>query len=386
MSAGSRPILFLTVFIHLLGFGIILPLLPYFAETYGASGTVVGLLSASFSLMQFLFAPLWGRLSDRVGRRPVLLGSLLVTGASYILFATATSLPALFASRILAGIAGAVIPAAQAYIADTTAPENRTKGMGLIYAAFGMGFIFGPALGGALSRWGYAVPGYAAAGLALAAAACALFLLPESLPAAARRTAAAVRRSLSPMAALRRPRVGQAILLSFLATICFAAMEATFALFGQRRYGLGPHHVGYLLAFVGTVAALLQAGVVGALARRFGEAALIRAGLLLMGAGLIGMGAGPVFALLVVGMGTVAVGSSISGPSLAGLITISSDADEQGGILGVYQSTASLARAVGPFLGGLAFDHVGAGSPMWLGGGVLVCASFIAARLPKRIA
>ena len=157
MSDGSRPILFLTVFIHLLGFGIIIPLLPYYAQTYGASGVTVGLLSTSFSMMQFLFTPLWGRLSDRIGRRPVLIVSLVVTGLSYVVFATASSLWLLFVSRMLAGAAGAVLSTAQAYVADTTTPEERTKGMGLIGAAFGMGFIFGPAMGGVLSRWGFSV-------------------------------------------------------------------------------------------------------------------------------------------------------------------------------------------------------------------------------------
>jgi len=172
---GSRLVLFLTVFIHLLGFGIIIPLLPYYAESYGASGLTIGLLTTSFSLMQFVFAPVWGRLSDRIGRRPVLIGSLILTSASYVVFALAGSLWMLFISRMLAGVAGATISTAQAYVADTTTPAERTKGMGMIGAAFGMGFIFGPAIGGILSRWGFAVPAYAAAGLALAAAVLAFF-------------------------------------------------------------------------------------------------------------------------------------------------------------------------------------------------------------------
>jgi len=146
---GPRVVLFLTVFIHLVGFGLLLPLLPYYAETYGATGVAVGLLNTSYSLMQFLFSPLWGRVSDRIGRRPVIIGSLIATALSYVVFGLATSLPVLFASRIFAGIAGGVIPTTQAYVADTTTPAGRTKGMGLIGAAFGLGFIFGPALGAA---------------------------------------------------------------------------------------------------------------------------------------------------------------------------------------------------------------------------------------------
>ncbi|HYQ95968.1 MAG TPA: MFS transporter, partial [Candidatus Eisenbacteria bacterium] len=165
ISGESRTILFLTVFIHLLGFGIIIPLLPYYAETYGATGLTVGLLTTSFSFSQFVFAPFWGRLSDRVGRRPILIGSLVLTGVSYLVYAAASSLALLFVSRIVAVVAGAVLSTAQAYVADTTAPEERTKGMGLIGAAFGMGFIFGPAIGGVLSRWGFAAPAYASASL-----------------------------------------------------------------------------------------------------------------------------------------------------------------------------------------------------------------------------
>ncbi|HEY7726985.1 MAG TPA: MFS transporter [Candidatus Eisenbacteria bacterium] len=384
--AGSRPVLFLAVFIHLLGFGILIPLLPYFAETYGATGLAVGLLNTSFSFMQFLFAPVWGRLSDRVGRRPVLLGSLILTGVSYVVFGVAGSLPVLFISRVMAGIAGATISTAQAYIADTTTPEERTKGMGLIGAAFGMGFIFGPAIGGILSRWGYSVPAFAAAALAFGAAIFAYFRLPESLPSAARaETARALRHpAASLVEAVRRPRVGPVLLLFFVGTLCFSAMETTFALFGEHGYGLGPQGVGYILAFVGTLSAALQAGLVGMLARRFGERALVRAGFLLMGLGFVVGGLTPPFAAFLAVMGMAAIGNGLTTPSLSGLVSIFSHADEQGGILGIYQSLGSLARSVGPFLGGLAYDRFGHGSPLWLAGIVLTLSSFYAIRLPRR--
>ena len=181
-------IIFITVFIDLLGFGIIIPLLPFYAEHFGASALIVGLLSSSFSLAQFLFAPFWGRLSDRIGRRPVILIGLLGSALSYAFFALATSLPMLFVARSLAGIAGANIPTAQAFIADTTTAETRARGMGLIGAAFGLGFIFGPAIGGFLSHWGYAAPAWFAAALSLANFVAAVFLLPESRPPHARDT------------------------------------------------------------------------------------------------------------------------------------------------------------------------------------------------------
>jgi multidrug resistance protein len=384
---GPRLVLFLTVFIHLVGFGIVIPLLPYYAETYGANGAMVGMLVASFSLMQFLFTPIWGRLSDRIGRRPVLLGSLVVTGISYIVFAHADSLAVLFASRVLAGIAGAAISTAHAYVADTTEPSRRTQGMGLIYAAFGAGFIFGPAIGGTLSRFGYSVPGYAAAGLAFLSATLALGLLPESLTPEARRAAATkLRTRLSFASVLRRPVVGPAMALFFVSTLCFAAMEATFAIYGEQKFRLGPQEVGYLMAFVGVVASVLQGGIVGALARRFGEGVLVRTGFMTMGIGLVAMGIAPVFALLVLAMGVVAIGSSLSGPSLAGLVSFAAGSEEQGAVLGVYSSMGSLARAIGPLLGGLAFDHIAYSSPMWLGGAVVMVSAWLAFRLPRSVA
>jgi multidrug resistance protein len=385
VSRTSRAILFLTVFIHLLGFGIIIPLLPYYAETYGATGLVVGLLTTSFSFCQFLFAPLWGRLSDRIGRRPVLIASLLVTGVSYLVYAAAHSLVLLFASRMLAGIAGAVLSTAQAYVADTTTPENRTKGMGLIGAAFGMGFIFGPALGGILSRWGFAAPAYASAALALAAGVFAFFRLGESLPPEMRAETAARHHPLATLhEALGRPVVGTVLGLFFTATLCFSGMEAILALFCQRYFAWGAHQIGYLFAYVGVIAAVMQAGIVGALVRRFGERALVRAGLGLMGLAFVTAGLAPPLALFLLVMGFIAVASGMLTPSLSGLISLATPPDEQGGILGIYQSLGSLARAVGPFLGGLAFDVVSPGAPLWMAGIVLWIAALAAGRLPRR--
>jgi DHA1 family tetracycline resistance protein-like MFS transporter len=381
-GAGSRVVLFFTVFIHLLGFGIIIPLLPYYAEHFGASGLTVGLLTTSFSLAQFLFAPIWGRLSDRIGRRPVLLGSLILTGVSYLVFAVATSLPMLFISRIFAGIAGATLSTAQAYIADTTTAENRTKGMGMIGAAFGMGFIFGPAMGGVLSKWGFSVPAYAAAGMATIAFVFALVRLRESLPPEERRAAALRRENAATFReALGRPVVGLVLALFFTTTLCFSGMEAILALFCERYFRWGPHQIGYLFAYVGIIAAVMQAGIVGALAKRFGERALVRGGLFLMGAAFVTAGLVPPLGLFFVVMGVIAVGSGLTTPSLSSLVSLATPPDEQGGILGVYQSLGSLGRAAGPFLGGLLFDVVSPGAPLWMAGTVMVLASFVAARI-----
>ena len=386
---GPRLVLFLTVFIHLLGFGLLLPILPYYAKTYGAGGLVVGLLSASFSFFQFLFAPVWGRLSDRVGRRPILLGSLIVTSGSYLVFGFAHSLWLLFASRILAGIAGAVLPTAQTYIADTTSPEERTKGMGMIGAALGLGFTFGPAIGGALSHWGYSVPAFASAGFALMAAVLAFFLLPESLSPESRTEAAARRRARPGLAtafsdAFAHPSVRPVLLLYFIGTLSFAGLEATFALFGHDRYGLTAMNIGYLLGYMGILAVLMQGGLVGKLARKFGEPNLVRSGFLLLGAGMLAAGGAPPFSWLLVALAAVALGNGLASPSLAGLVSIATVAAEQGSVLGVYQALGSLARTIGPFLGGLAFDTLGPTSPLWIGGIIIALASFLAGSLRRR--
>lgn len=388
---GPRLVLFLTVFIHLLGFGLLLPILPYYAKTYGAGGLEVGLLSASYSFCQFLFAPVWGRVSDRIGRRPILLGSLVVTSASYLVFGFAHSLPLLFASRILAGIAGAVLPTAQTYMADTTSPGERTKGMGMIGAALGLGFTFGPAIGGALSHFGYSAPAFASAGLACVAAVLAFFLLPESLSPEARVEAATLRRARPGLwaaftEAYARPAVRPILVLYFLGTLCFAGLEATFALYGHEKYGLKASNVGYLLGYMGVLAVLMQGGLVGRLARRFGEPTLVRVGFLLLGAGMLFAGSAPPFAWLFLALAAVALGNGLASPSLAGLVSIASGVAEQGSILGVYQALGSLARSIGPSLGGLAFDTLGPTSPLWIGGCIVALASFIAGSLSRRSA
>jgi multidrug resistance protein len=238
MKKSPLVVLFVTVFIDLIGFGIVLPLLPFYAEHFGANALLVGLLSTCFSLMQLLFAPVWGRLSDRVGRRPVILAGLLGSSISYFTFALAQSLPILFLSRILAGIAGANISTAQAYIADSTQPENRAKGMGLIGAAYGLGFTVGPAIGGILSQYGYAVPAFFASALALGNFAAAWWLLPES-----RNPSQQIRQSESGLnwqrlkTGLQHPELGIFLLLFFISTFAFANLEATFALMTSRRFG-----------------------------------------------------------------------------------------------------------------------------------------------------
>jgi DHA1 family tetracycline resistance protein-like MFS transporter len=324
----------------------------------------VALLSASFSAMQFVFMPIWGRLSDRVGRRPILLLGLFGSFASYLVFGFAQSLPLLFVSRMFAGIAGATVSTAQAVIADTTTPENRAKGMGLLGAAFGLGFVFGPAIGGVLSRWGHAAPPLFAAGLALVNFVAAWFLLPESRPAHVPVTARAASSRLDSLRnALTRPTLPALLLIYVTVVAAFSGFETTFALFSERRFGFTEETIGYLFAYVGVVLSIVQGGLVGRVVRRFGERRLVPPALLTLAAGLVLIAyARSVFGLFVAN-GVLAIGMGFNGPALTSLISRRSDPEDQGGILGVSQGLASLARIAGPAWAGLLFDRWGMTSP-----------------------
>jgi DHA1 family tetracycline resistance protein-like MFS transporter len=369
-------VIFVTVFIDLLGFGIIIPLLPYYAESFGASAFAVGMLGTSYSLMQFLFAPVWGRWSDRIGRRPIILVGLLGSGVSYLLLAYADSIALVFAARVLGGIAGANVPTAQAYIADVTTPENRAKGMGMIGAAFGLGFIFGPALGGVLSRWGAATPMYFAAALSLANFIAAWFLLPES------RTGHAERPSAGRMAlvrhALGRPELALLLSLFFIVTSAFSGFEATFALYAERRFGFTAQSIGYVFAFIGVVLSVVQGMLVGRAVKRFGERRVVPFAVAAIGIGLALVPvAGSVPVLLAV-LGLLSAGMGFNGPSLTAMISKLADADEQGGMLGLAQSLSALGRIVGPAWGGFLFDRFGIGVP-YLSAGVIMVVAFAVA-------
>jgi MFS transporter, DHA1 family, tetracycline resistance protein len=356
-------IVFVTVFIDLLGFGIIIPLMPFYATHFGASAFEVGMLATSFSLMQFLFAPLWGRWSDVIGRRPVILIGLLGSAISYLTFGLAQSLTVLFVSRCLGGIAGANIPTAQAFIADSTTPANRAKGMGMVGAAFGLGFIFGPALGGFLSQWGYQAPALFAAALSFANFIAALALLPESLPAD-RRTAARRRTRLEAFEqALKRPRLPTVLLVFFLIVAAFASFESMFALYSEARFGFTSVTIGYLFAAVGVILAVVQGLLVGRVVRRVGEHRLAPAAIALLSVGLMLVSVAASVPSLAAACALIAVGMGFQSPSMLSVISQLSDPADQGTMLGVSQSLGSLARIVGPLWGGFVFDRFGHAAP-----------------------
>jgi len=396
--AASLATLFFTVFLDLLGFGLVIPFLPGLARDLGAGNFVATLPGAAYSLMQFLFIPVWGRLSDRVGRRPVLLWSIAASAFGMAMLGFGHSLLWLFVARLWSGIATANIAVAQAYIADVTTPETRARGMGMIGIAFGLGFIFGPAVGGVLSR--YPVPGFAqvgalpalvAAGLSTINLLLALRTLPESLPPQAR--GRSVRRAV-PLdlqafrAAVRVPGVGVAVATNFFVILWFSGMEQTFRLFTDDVFGMTAAATGAIFTVVGVVGAGVQGGLVHRLARRFGEARLIIAGPLVLAVAFALLGASPIFGgaarvALYVASGLIALGNGIVTPCLPAYVSRRAQATEQGLSLGTLQSASALGRVVGPALGGVLYSTFSPTAPYTIGAvGLLVAAVVAAARLP----
>lgn len=374
MKRSPLVVIFTTVFIDLVGFGIVIPVLPFYAEgsRFNATPRTVGFLFASYSVMQLIFAPILGRLSDKHGRRPVLFISIIGTGVGFLILGFANTLWMLFLGRILDGITGGNISTAQAYIADITTKEDRAKGMGLIGAAFGLGFVFGPAIGGILSRWGVAVPFLFAAGLCFANALLLYFTLPETVTADhPARVSAARGRGLSQLiTSLKDPRLGFVLIIYFLFIVAFSIMTTAFSLYTMFRFGYDAQHTGYLFAYVGILAVIVQGGLIGRLVKQFGELSLVIIGALLFAGSLfaipfVGPQTGGLMALLV-GGGLFSIGNSLSAPSLTSLASKSVGPADQGSVLGVTQSVASLARAVGPALAALlihsAIAYVGADS------------------------
>jgi DHA1 family tetracycline resistance protein-like MFS transporter len=383
MKRTPAYLVLLTVFIDLLGFGIIIPLLPFYALHFGAGATVIGLLTSSYSFMQFLFVPFWGRLSDRVGRRPIILMSVTGSFVSYLIFGFADSLTILFLSRMLAGFMGANISTAQAYIADSTSFEERAKYMGLIGAAFGVGFMLGPFIGGVMSKISYGTPGFFASGLSLINAILAYYLLPESL----KEKSARVRRlSFLNIVAIReaflKKGIGSLVLVSLFYTIAFSILYVAFPLFSKEVLGYDASQNGYFFAYVGLIAIIIQGGVIGRLANKLGEKALLIVGLMCFFASLALVPGTRDMPRLIVAATLLAIGSAIISPSITTLISKHSGTEEQGAMLGVSQSFSSLGRVIGPSLGGLIFASAGISWPFYGSGVMLLIALILASNVP----
>jgi DHA1 family tetracycline resistance protein-like MFS transporter len=383
------PTLFLIVFVDLVGFGLVIPLLPFYALRFAASPQQVTVLLAIYSLMQLFTAPLWGRLSDRLGRRPVLMVSMSASVVAYLWIGSAAALWMLYAARALAGACAGNIAAAQAYIADITKPEDRAKGMGLIGAAFGLGFIIGPALGGLLAGANpqtpdVETPAWVAAGLSLVALLGVAVLLPESLPLESRSSAPPSRsRWTAILSVLRRPVLSPLISIFFLVILAFSGMESTFALWAIGQFTWGPQQVGYVFAYVGILSAILQGGLIGRLTRLFGEKRLLPSGLASIGVGLLILPFSRSLALLAPAVSALAIGMGLTQPSLTSLISRQAGSEEQGEVLGVSQSVGSLSRVLGPAAAGFFFGELGRNAAFFWGAGLVAAALSLALKLAR---
>jgi len=373
MKKPSVLIVFLTVFIDLIGFGMVLPLLPIFAKNFNANGFTIGMLMASFSAMQFIFAPVWGKLSDRVGRRPVLLLSTAGATVSYAIFAMGcgvagnTGLLILFGSRIFAGICGANITVAQAYIADVTPPEERSRKMGLIGMAFGLGFIFGPVLSGiGMHFFGMTGPGWIAASLCGANFFFALARLPESWRPTSEHVSQRPRFSQWAHT-FHLPKIGLLIVIFFLATFCFTCFETTLGLLVSQSFNLTVKNVNgvfvfdekvvYLYAYCGIVGAFVQGGATGRAVKKLGEPLLISLSLVMVGLAMAPLPFVKNWSELLLVLALLAIGSSLTRPPVFGMISILTPAHEQGATIGVAQGAGSLARIIGPVFASTLFDR-----------------------------
>lgn len=356
MRRSPLLVIYLTVFVDLLGFGIILPILPYYAERFGATGVWVGVILTAYSAAQFVSAPILGRWSDRVGRRPVILLSLAGSAISLVLTGLAGGLFVLIAARALAGLFGGSITTAQAYIADVTRPEERTKAMGLLGASIGMGFVLGPAIGAGLSGFGFATAAFVAAAIAAVNLAIGFRVLTESRQPGQTRARPAARSLSSLPLALGQPAIGRILIATFLGTFAFVSMEATFALFGERRLGLNASSLGLVFTVVGIVIALVQGGLLGRLNARFSSRALAVAGAVIMGISLMIIPFVPSLALAIVVLCVTAIGQGLLTPTLSSLLSLAAPENEQGTTLGLGQSLSAGARAIGPLVAGALFD------------------------------
>jgi multidrug resistance protein len=353
-----------TVALDLVGFGIILPILAIYGERLGASPTTLGFVVSSFSLAQFLFSPLLGRLSDRIGRRPVILLSLFGTAVGSVLTGAATSVWMLFLGRIVDGASGASVSVAQGAVTDVAPPSERPRLLGLLGAAFGVGFVLGPALGGLAALWGPRVPFFVAAVIAFANGIVAWKRLPETHPPGTETPAPPVSAVES---AERRRDLTRLALVAFISTAAFSAFEATFSLLGERRFDLTESSVFAVFIGIGLLLVAVQGGMVRPVNVRFGPAGALRLALSLLAVGLLLLAAATTWLLLVPALVLLVLGQGLATPTLAALVANRADEGRRGGALGFQQSAGALARIVGPALGGVLFQHVGVAAPYLVG-------------------
>jgi MFS family permease len=366
------------VIVDLIGFGIVMPVLPFYAKEFGASATVLGMLLMCHAAAQFVFAPLWGRLSDRIGRRPVLLMTIAGTALSLLALGLATSLPWVFAARVLGGAFAANISVASAYIADVTAEEERTRWMGMLGASFGIGFLLGPAIGGALAPLGYHVPLLVAAGLATLNWLHAVASLQEPP-----RHAAAEEPTRTRAALLRDPLVRRLCTANLVFSVAVAQLETVFAFLMIDRFGYDAQHVAAILVGMALLMGGVQGGGMKALARRYSERGLAIAGASALAVAFAAVPEMPSVAWLLAPLALSALGRAILQPSLLSMTSLAASRSERGAVMGAFQASASLARVVGPVAAGLLYDRSQA-APFWFASVLLVATALLARTLPRR--
>jgi multidrug resistance protein len=371
----TRPLLiiFLTIFVNLVGFGIIIPLLPFYAETFGASPLVIGLLFAVFSLCQLVAAPALGDLSDRYGRRPILIFSLGGTVISFVMLALAHSVGMLFAARIVDGLSGGNISTARAYVADITEPKDRARAYGIIGAAFGLGFILGPALSGILSGISYTAPIWAAAGLTLVATLMAWMWLPETV----HRAQAGTGNPFSYLPdLLQRPLVRRILIIDFLYWFAFATFQTTFSLFVARRFGFGVSKTGYFFAAFGLLGAVIQGGCIRPVVKRLGDKPTFLMGLGFGALGLVAAAAAHSVAVFAAALVPLALGIGFGHPTMSSLVSLVAREDEQGRVQGAASAVESLGRTVGPVWGNASLQQYGESIP-YISAAVILLLTFL---------
>lgn len=377
----ALPTLFFIVFLNLVGFGIVIPLLPFYAEAFHASPAVVAALFSAYSLGMFLSEPFWGKLSDKIGRKPVLMLTLFGNIFCYALLAFAQNLVMVFVIRLMAGLWAGNISTSQAYIADISPPELRARRMGLLGAAFGLGFVLGPAIGGFLAhgKTGFDVflaPMLAASTMSALAFFATIFLLKESNTHVDRG-----REGASVIEILRRPVVGRLIVATLMMTAGFSGMESTFGMWAERKLGTGPRELGLVFSFIGLMVAGVQMGVIGPVVKRLGERKTLMIGFTLMTLGLASLPLANSYWWQFGPTGLLSIGMALSTPCINALLSKSAGVTEQGRVIGVNMSAGSLARIFGPLMAGATFSQFGPGTSFWLAAAFMALALVVVSGL-----
>ncbi len=381
-ESQARPplgVLFSVVVVDLVGFGIVVPILPFWAERFGASGAWLGILLASHAAAQFAFAPVWGKLSDRVGRRPVMLVTIAGTSVALAFLGMADSLAQILIARLLAGVFGSNISVATAYLTDVTDEADRTRWMGMIGASFAVGFTLGPPIGGVLAEWGYGTPMYAAAGMAALNFVWAAARLREP----ERRTDRPEPDLTSRLDVLKAPAIGRVCLTYFLFSLAVTQLETIFALLMLHKFGYGPFGVAMVMLGMAVVMGGIQGGGMKRLSERYPERSLVLAGLTCMTIAFVLVPLPETVAWLLIPLGIAAVGRGISQPPMMSLVSLLADEGSRGLVMGVFQSTASAARIVGPIAAGLLYDQ-GAAYPFWAAAALTASGVILALGVPAR--